>query len=243
MSILFPNKMLTKGIRGCLQLLEDETTCKRLEEELKEFWEGEDNLSLLCGWENVIISSLDSEKNRKFIGKSVAEIAEILKMSSEAACIKLYKEEQGKITIILKHIYEKDMLDTIISPQCILGSDGVNVGKVPHPRAFGAFPAFLRIFVREKKLLSLEEAVKKITSVPAKRFGLGARGLLKEGFVADIVVFDSEKVADRATFTEPCQHPEGISHVIVSGEIVCENGIVTEKKPGKFLRYKFQETI
>jgi len=238
MSILFPNYALTRGVNGCLQLLQDHNMRRHLEDELRHMWKGEDNLSLLCGWENVIISSLHTEANSEFIGKSVADIAAIQNISPETACTKLFMKERGKITILLNHIDKQDMHTVISSKPCIVASDGIPVGEMPHPRLYGTFPAFIRTFVRENRLLSIEAAIEKITSMPAKRFGLGKRGYLCKGYAADIVVFDPDAIADRATYSNPLKPAKGISHVIVSGIIVSENGTITGKKPGKFIHHE-----
>lgn len=236
MSILFPDHMMTQGVQGCLRLLQNQVVRKRLEDDFKMPWKSQDNLSLLCGWDNLIIASLDTEKNSGFVGRSLDEIAVSLGLSPQAACLRLYEEEEGKITILTSHMIERDMWDTILSEHCMVVSDGIPGGKRPHPRLYGTFPAFLRIFVRENHLLPLEKAIKKITSMPAKRFGLGKRGLLKKGYAADIVVFDPDTITDRATFQEPCQYAEGISYVIVNGEVVCDHGVITGKLPGRLIR-------
>jgi N-acyl-D-aspartate/D-glutamate deacylase len=105
----------------------------------------------------------------------------------------------------------------------------------PHPRAYGTFPRILGKYVREEQILSLQEAIRKMTSLPAARLGLTDRGLLKKGRAADIVIFDPTTVIDKATYTVPHQFPEGINHVIVNGEPVVKEGIHTGAKPGKAL--------
>jgi N-acyl-D-amino-acid deacylase len=105
----------------------------------------------------------------------------------------------------------------------------------PHPRNYGTFPRFLGYYVRERKLLSLPEAIKKVTSKPAAKLGLNDRGSLKQGNFADIVVFDSETIADKSTFIEPHQYPVGIDYVLVNGTTVIDHGKHTEKLPGKVL--------
>jgi N-acyl-D-amino-acid deacylase len=128
-------------------------------------------------------------------------------------------------------------------PAVMFGTDGyalapygvLGKGK-PHPRSYGTYPRVLKKYVREDKLLTIENAIRKMTSQPAQKLGLQDRGLLKEGMYADIVVFNPEAVADKATFTDPHKYPDGISYVIVNGKIVIEKGRHTGALPGKVLR-------
>ena len=125
----------------------------------------------------------------------------------------------------------------------MFGSDGkilkvqgpLGQGK-PHPRNFGAYPRILGRYVRERKVLTLPEAIQKMTSLPAKRSFLEKRGLIREGFCADLTLFDPEKVRDTATFEFPQQYPEGIEYVLVNGQMVMEKGKRTKARPGKILK-------
>jgi dihydroorotase/N-acyl-D-amino-acid deacylase len=109
------------------------------------------------------------------------------------------------------------------------------VSGVPHPRAYGTFPRVLGHFVRERKLLGFEEALHKMTALPARRLGLSDRGSLREGMKADLVVLDPVRVRDTATLDDPKRYPEGIPIVIVNGEVVFENGAMTAARPGRVL--------
>jgi N-acyl-D-amino-acid deacylase len=123
------------------------------------------------------------------------------------------------------------------------GSDGsaiapsgiLSVGK-PHPRFYGTFPRILGKYVREEKILTLPETIKKMTYTPARKFGFQNRGQIAEDYWADIVVFDPEKVIDKATWTNPHQFPQGIEYVIVNGQIVVKEGEQTDNLPGKILK-------
>jgi N-acyl-D-aspartate/D-glutamate deacylase len=106
----------------------------------------------------------------------------------------------------------------------------------PHPRSYGTFARVLAVYVREKKLLTLEDAVRKMTSYPAQRLGLLDRGVLRPGMKADIAVFDPARVRDAATFEQPHQYAEGFAYVIVNGQIVYERGTMTRSRPGRVLR-------
>jgi N-acyl-D-aspartate/D-glutamate deacylase len=132
---------------------------------------------------------------------------------------------------------EADVRRVLVHPLCMIGSDGIPspTGK-PHPRLYGTFPRVLGTYVREERLFSLEEGVRKMTSLPAQRFGLHDRGGLREGLAADIVVFDPDTIADRATYEEPRQYPAGIEYVIVNGAIAAEHGKQTAARAGRLLR-------
>jgi N-acyl-D-amino-acid deacylase len=118
----------------------------------------------------------------------------------------------------------------------MVGSDGLLTGGHPNPRSYGTFPYVLGQLVREEGLLRLEEAVRKMTSIPAQRLGLKDRGILRDGMKADLVLFDPHRVASNATFDEPRQYPEGIDYVMVNGKLVIDNGVHTGAAPGRALR-------
>jgi N-acyl-D-aspartate/D-glutamate deacylase len=106
----------------------------------------------------------------------------------------------------------------------------------PHPRAYGAFPRVLSKYVREEKLLKLEQAIRKMTSLPAMKVGLKQRGILREGFWADVVIFNQVAIRDKATFDTPRQYPEGIEYVVVNGQVVFDHNKLTGVTPGKILK-------
>jgi N-acyl-D-amino-acid deacylase len=139
--------------------------------------------------------------------------------------------DEGDVQRVLKH------------ELCMIGSDGLpSEGGKPHPRLYGTFPRVLARYAREEGLLTLEEAVHKMTGLPARRFGLEGRGELKEGWCADIVVFDPQAVTDTATYEEPRQYPLGIEYVVVNGQVVAEKGKQTGARPGCVLR-RGQESL
>jgi N-acyl-D-amino-acid deacylase len=138
---------------------------------------------------------------------------------------------------------DEETTEMVLShPFVMLGSDGSSLapygplskGK-PHPRNYGTFPRFLGYYVRERKLLTLPEAIKKMTCKPAAKLGLKDRGSLKQGSFADIVIFDPKTIADKATFIEPHQYPVGIDYVLVNGTTVIDHGEHTGRLPGKVL--------
>ena len=157
------------------------------------------------------------------------------------ACIDLLIEEQGGIGMINYIIDEFEMRRVLKHPLSMIGSDGTAVSKEwsqgkPHPRYYGCFPRVLGKYVRQEKLLSLETAIAKMTGRPALHLGLSKRGLLKIGYAADVTVFDSGKIIDRATFVDPHQYSLGIDAVIVNGQLVVHRGKHLGIRPGKVLR-------
>jgi N-acyl-D-aspartate/D-glutamate deacylase len=152
-------------------------------------------------------------------------------------------DERGSVPTVYAHHTEPDMNLALVQPWCSIGSDGsayATEGPLrrgnPHPRNFGTFPRVLGVYVRDRKLLRLEDAVRKMTSLNAARLGLVDRGLLRPGAFADVTLFDPHRVIDRATYTDPFHYPEGIETVIVNGRVVLDKGQHTGATPGRALR-------
>jgi len=153
-------------------------------------------------------------------------------------------EEGGAIGTIYAHHTEADMNLALQQPWCSIGSDGsafaidgpLRRGH-PHPRNFGTFPRVLGVYVRERHLLGLEDAVRKMTSLNAAKLGIHDRGLLRPGQYADVTLFDPETIVDQATFLEPFQDNKGIAAVIVNGQLVLDAGTHTGARPGRALRH------
>jgi N-acyl-D-amino-acid deacylase len=159
------------------------------------------------------------------------------------ALFDLLIEEGGSVSTVYAHHTEADMNLALKQPWCSIGSDGSAYsieGELrrgnPHPRNFGTFPRVLGVYVREQKLLALEDAVRKMTSLNAAKLGLTDRGLLREGMFADITVFNPQTVIDKATYTSPFAYNDGIEYVIINGQLVLDRGQHTGAKPGRVLR-------
>jgi N-acyl-D-amino-acid deacylase len=174
-------------------------------------------------------------------GMHVAQIAEGWQCDPAEAAMRLY--ERGEASVIVHAMQETDVETIAGHPLIAVGSDGsslsasgvLSVGK-PHPRSYGTNPRFLARFVRQSRLVALEEAIRKMTLLPASRLGLTRRGRIAPGFAADLVVFDPNTIADTATFEAPHSYPTGIPHVAVNGVLVIENGTFTGQTPGKVIR-------
>jgi len=170
-------------------------------------------------------------------GKTLADVIEESGKEAEDAVYDMMADEEGAVTVVVFAMCEDDIATVMRHPTTFIGSDGIELetGK-PHPRVYGTFPRVLGKYVREEKVITLEEAVSKMTSLPAQKLRLKDRGLIAEGKLADITVFDPEKIIDKATYQDPHQFPEGIPHVIVNGEVTVRDGKQTDARSGKVLR-------
>lgn len=174
---------------------------------------------------------------KQFEGKRLAKIAEEAGKDPAEAALDLLLEEEAAVSMAVFNMSEDDVEMVMRHPAVMVGTDGLLAGR-PHPRAYGTYPRILGRYVREQGVLRLEEAIRKMTSLPAQRLGLRDRGLLRKGYFADIVIFDPETVLDRATFEDPLQYPVGVESVIVNGEVTVENGAPTGVRSGIVLRHR-----
>jgi dihydroorotase/N-acyl-D-amino-acid deacylase len=178
-------------------------------------------------------------------GRNLGEIARLRGLEptvENAAEAALWLTEQGGCQGVFHAMSEEDLERIMRHPATMIASDGeIPIGMsfpkvgVPHPRSYGTFARVLAVYVRERKVISLEDAVRKMTSLPAQRLGLNERGVLRPGMRADIAVFDPARVRDAATYDKPHQYAEGFSYVIVNGEVVFESGAMTAARPGQVL--------
>ena len=194
-------------------------------------------------WDGMLLVSLRHEKNKPFIGKRMSELIKSRGGDPVEVLFDVLLEENGSVGTVYFHHTEKDMQYALKQPFTSIGSDGSAIsaegsrgGSNPHPRSYGTFPRVLGRYVRELKVLTLPEAVKKMTSMNADKISIRDRGLLKEGYWADIAVFDPATVEDRATYVNPHQYPVGIPYVVVNGQIVLDNGKHTGALPGRVVR-------
>ena len=235
LTILYPQWALDGGLKQLIKRLKDEKTRQSMKIETLKKVQG-------YGWEKIVISNLHKKHNQWLIGKSIREAAATKNADPYEFMCDLIIDEESNVSHIGFGMNEETTEMVLEHPLVMLGSDGASLapygplseGK-PHPRNYGTFPRFLGYYVRERKLLTLPEAIKKVTSKPAAKMGLRNRGSLKEGNFADIVVFDPKTIADKATFIAPHQYPVGIDYVFVNGTIVIDHDKHTEKLPGKVL--------
>lgn len=232
---LLPSWSLEDGIKD---LLEKEDRRQKLMKDIKERKEGENWLSRL-DWNKILIASCKNSK--EYEGMTLQEIVEEKNRTNEPyeGFLDWLKEVNADATMCIFMIDKEDMEKVLSNRLSMISSDGWAVepsssGKV-HPRCYGTFPKILGEYVREKNLLSLKEAIMKMTSMPAGKLGLSDRGLLKEGFWADIVVFDPEEIKDKSTYDDPNLYPTGIEYVVINGKIVVEDGEFVGDRVGEIL--------
>jgi N-acyl-D-amino-acid deacylase len=234
LTTLLPPWALEGGITRTLERLRDPDSRMRIREELRHEQDEWDNLVASTGWENVHISSLGKGSDATLEGKDVAKISESRGVDPADCMMDLLLEQDGKVSIVFFHMAEADVEQVLKWGNSLIASDSLHdQAKMPHPRLYGTFPRILAKYVREEKLLTLEEAVRKMTSFPARRFKLDGRGLLAPGYASDIVVFDPDTISERASYNEPKRFPEGISCVLVNGRLVIESGVHRDERTGK----------
>ncbi len=201
-------------------------------------------LNAPCDWHDILITSVGSDRNAGLAGMRIDEIARDWQLSPERAVLRLLIEEELDVQAIFFTMQEDDVATVVSADFVCIGSDastraleGVTARGYPHPRTFGTFPRVFGRFVRQRSVLTTEEAVRKMTSLAADAFGLRDRGRIEEGRYADIVIFDEATICDTATYERPYQFPLGIEHVYVNGEAVLLNGAFTGARPGRVLRH------
>lgn len=237
LSLYFPLWAREGGTEAFLKRLQD----KRYEQELKNYLAEQEKK--LGSWNEVLISSVLNEKSRHFQGKTIAQAAQESGCDVFTFMRDLLLVEKGQVGMI-SFIMSEDNLKRILAlPYTLIGCDGSTYSpsgilsqSKPHPRSYGSFPRFLGRYVREEKVCSLGEAIRRITALPAARLGLKDRGIIAPGFKADLVLFDPSNIRDRATWTSPHTFAEGIVAVMVNGELIIEDGQQKEILPGRVLR-------
>lgn len=236
MTQLLPPWALEGGMDAMLQRLREPAVQRQILQDFAHGLAGWENQVGALGWEGIMLASVQQDAHRHLEGLTISEAAAQLGLAPEEAFFHLLLTEQGRVTIIVFSMDERDVDMVIQSPFAMLGSDGLPIlsGK-PHPRLYGSFPRFLRRYVREQRSLTLEDAIHKITAFPSARFGIAERGTIATGKIADLVLFDPDHVNDRATYAEPHAYPEGILAVLVAGTPVVMRGEVQAERPGHLL--------
>jgi len=196
------------------------------------------------GWQNVILVNAQNPDNAKFQGRSLADIAKELKKDPADTAFDLVMQgKTGRVLAIYHMMSEQDIETALRFPWTSIGSDagtaltlgGDDALGLAHPRSYGNFPRVIARYVRETHTLTLEDAIRKMTSWPATRMRIADRGLIREGIWADVVIFDYDTIQDRSTYEKPDITPDGIDYVLVNGQVVIDHGKHTGARPGKIL--------
>ncbi len=189
-----------------------------------------------ASWDEMWITHLKRPEHHRFEGRSLADVAELMGLDVVDAICELLLREDQQVSYVSAGAAAGTLPKFVSHPLYMVGSDAVLIGEYPSPRTYGTFPVILAEFAREERWLSLPDAIRKMTSFPAQRLGLPDRGLLREGFKADVVVFDPRTVKAPATRTHPKQFPVGIDYVVVNGRLVVDRGAHTGTLAGRALR-------
>ncbi len=234
---LFPSRTRAGGTDAFLARLTDPATAAEMESLAR------DKIALLGSWDAVQITSTRTDRNARVRGRRLGELAAELGEDPYELTRRLLLEEGGQVGMIGFGMSEENTARLLAHPLGMVCSDGgayapygpLSTGS-PHPRGYGTFPRLLGRYVRDHGILPLEEAIRKITRVPAERLGFTDRGLIRPGMVADLVGFDPDRIADRATFEDPHQYPVGIPVVVVGGRVTLMDGEHTGELAGRAVR-------
>jgi N-acyl-D-amino-acid deacylase len=233
------------GLNKLLERLHDPAVRQRIKTEMsstgERTWE---NLYLDAGGApGVMVASVVNTELKQYTGKTVTEIAAAQKKDPLDALMDFVLADKGLSGALYFIASEEDLQTGLRQPWTSIGLDANELSldgplfePHTHPRSFGSMPRFLGHYVRDLQLMPLEQAIRKITSLPAQREHLTGRGLIKEGFFADITIFNPDAIIDKATYTEPAQLAEGVSYVLVNGQVAFENGKATGAMAGKALK-------
>ncbi len=232
------------GIKEWIKRLQDPKIRKKALDEMRKPSDKWENLLLMAGSpDRVLLLDFANDSLKRFIGKTLADVAKIYGKSPEETAMDLVITDSTRVGTAYFMMSEDNIKRQIALPYLSFGSDaespateGVFIKTNTHPRAYGNFARVLGKYVRDEKVISLEEAIRKLTSLPASNLGIQKRGSLKPGYFADIAIFDPEKVQDYATFEKPHQYATGMVHVFVNGAQVLKDGEHTGARPGRVVR-------
>ncbi|HQU60435.1 MAG TPA: D-aminoacylase, partial [Saprospiraceae bacterium] len=232
------------GLEAWARRLQDPAIRKKVAAEMKTDAQDWENLYFSAGSaENVLLVEFKNDSIKPYTGKTLAEVAAIRGKSPEETAMDLVVEDGSRVGTVYFLMSEENVRKQIALPYMSFGSDagalaaeGVFLKSNPHPRAYGNVARLLGKYVREEKVIPLEDAIRKLTAQPASNLKIARRGLLKPGYFADIVIFDPASIQDHATFEKPHQYASGVRHVFVNGVQVLKDGEHTGAKPGRFVK-------
>jgi|SoiMethySBSTD1v2_1073268.scaffolds.fasta_scaffold20944_5 N-acyl-D-amino-acid deacylase len=231
------------GYKAWAQRLRDPKVRTRVRKEMttpQDVWE---NIMLAAGGDGTLLVGFKNEALRQYAGKTLAEVARLRGTSLQDTAMDLVVEDGSRVQVVYFLMSEENVRRQIALPWVSFGSDaasmapeGVFVKTSTHPRAYGNFARLLGKYVRDEHVVTLQEAIRKLTSLPAATLRVKERGRLAPGYFADVVAFDPRTIADRATYEKPHQHATGVRHVWVNGVQVLKDGEHTGQKPGRVVR-------
>ena len=208
-----------------MRRLSQEKTRKRIAEET--------DANLANGWHNIFIASAS---DNSLVGRTIDELAVDRGVAGVDAALDVLTAQRGAVLIVSFNQSDENLRKVLTHPLTSIVTDGLMTEGKPHPRTYGTYPTLFGEFVREKRWFTLEEAVRKSTSVPAGRFDLDRRGRIAAGNWADLTVFDPHTIGSNTDYMNPRQRPQGIVHVMVNGRWALRDGHVLDEFPGRALR-------
>ena len=238
MGAILPPWVHDGGTNKVIERLKDAEMRKKMRYDMENGIHGWDNFIDFAGFENIYVTSVVTEKNKDAVGLSITELAKLRNVDPYTAAFDLLMEEENAVGMVDFYGQEEHVKLFMARPEMNACTDGLLAPGKPHPRLYGSFPRILGKYVREEKVMPLEEAVRKLTSKAAEAMNLKDRGLLKEGYYADITIFNPDTIIDKGDFINPIQYPEGIEYVIVNGKVAVEHGKHTDVLNGKVIRNK-----
>ncbi|HCQ5686107.1 TPA: D-aminoacylase [Clostridioides difficile] len=235
LGVVLPPWAHSGGTDKLIERLSDENERAKMKKDIANGIEGWDNFIEFAGIDQIFVTSVKTEKNKDVIGKSLLEIGKMRGKDPLDATFDLLKEEENAVGMVDFYGLEEHIIGFMKRDEQNVCTDGLLTGK-PHPRAYGSFPKILGRYVRDLNVLTIEEAVYKMTKKAATSFSIKDRGELKEGYFADIVIFDKDTVSGCDDFINSMQYPTGIDYVIINGNCVVEEGKYNKIKAGKVLK-------
>lgn len=238
-----PPWTLDGGFEALFKRLQDPATRQKIAEEVRQPTDKWENMYQLAGSpERILLVGFRNSSLRQYIGKNIAEVAKLRGKDPIETIMDLILEDRSRVDTVYFMMSEENIKKQLKLPWVSFGSDaasmaaeGVFLNSSTHPRAYGNFARLLGKYVREEKVISLQEAIRRLANLPAQNLGLDRRGQLKEGYFADVVIFDPGVIADTATFAQPHQYAVGMRHVFVNGVQVLRDGQHTNAKSGRAL--------
>lgn len=224
------------GTNKLLERLKDKDQRARMREDILNGIPGWDNFISFAGFDGIYITSVMTEKNEDLLGLNLDEVAKLREKDPFDAMFDLLLEEENGVGMMDFFGLEEHIVQFMRIEEMNVCTDGLMSPGQPHPRLFGAFPRFIGKYGRDEGYFSLENAVKKVTGQAAQNMLLKERGILKEGYYADITIFKYKDIIDNGSFTEPNQYPSGIKYVLVNGQVAIKDGVHTENLSGRVLR-------
>ncbi len=236
LTAVLPNWTFNEGTEALVRNLKKQDFREKIHQDFTKGLDVWHNRQISVGWENIIVTAVQIPDNKWMEGKSCQEIADTLKKDPIDMVMDLLAEEKLAVTMISFYGSENVLEKVITHPHGTVGTDGIFGGK-PHPRLYGTYPRYLKSFALEEKRLTLQEAIRKVTSYPASILGIHDRGTIKEGYWADLVIFDPKTISDCSTYENPTAYPTGIDAVFINGTLVVNKQGFTGNRPGKVLRH------